>query len=243
MSDGREQLFTAPFVDRDSYLASMEWKRKVHAKYGTTLIETYSYERQEGRLLASLAEKLTPYETLMPLAPDTIYDRVIELKLVDDVSKLLGTFLRKFKSGAYSLEECEAKSERMNLGQRAKAFLDIFVPVFDEYQRRLGGRIDFEDMILRAARHVETGRYASPFRHILVDEFQDISQSRAVAGVESPTSGCANLRCWRRLAVYLPLCRIRHSPHAPFRARIRRQFRWRDGSAQDHRSWPYLPVG
>ena len=179
MSNGREQLFTAPFVDRDSYLASMEWKRKVHAKYRTTLIETYSYERQEGRLLISLAEKLTPYETLMPLAPDTIYDRVIELKLVDDVSKLLGTFLRKFKSGAYSLEDCEAKSELMNLGTRAKAFLDIFMPVFNEYQKQLGGRIDFEDMILRAAHYVETGRYASPFRHILVDEFQDISQSRA----------------------------------------------------------------
>ncbi len=34
-------------------------------------------------------------------------------------------------------------------------------------------------MILRAARYTETGRYVSPFRHILVDEFQDISQSRA----------------------------------------------------------------
>jgi DNA helicase-4 len=34
-------------------------------------------------------------------------------------------------------------------------------------------------MILRAARYAETGRYVSPFRHILVDEFQDISQSRA----------------------------------------------------------------
>lgn len=179
LSDGREELFTAPFVDRDSYLESMEWKRDIHAKYGTILIETYSYERQEGRLLTSLAEKLEPYSKLMPLAPDTIYDRIIELKLVDDVSKLVGTFLRKFKSGAYRLEDCEAKSQRMNLGQRGKAFLDIFVPVFDEYQKRLSGRIDFEDMILRAARHVETGCYVSPFRHILVDEFQDISQSRA----------------------------------------------------------------
>ncbi len=34
-------------------------------------------------------------------------------------------------------------------------------------------------MILRAAHYAETGKYVSPFRHILVDEFQDISQSRA----------------------------------------------------------------
>ena len=44
---------------------------------------------------------------------------------------------------------------------------------------KLGGRIDFEDMILMAANYADTGRYVSPFGHILVDEFQDISQSRA----------------------------------------------------------------
>ena len=34
-------------------------------------------------------------------------------------------------------------------------------------------------MIIRAAEHVETGRYKSPYRHLLVDEFQDISEGRA----------------------------------------------------------------
>jgi DNA helicase-4 len=166
-------------VDRDEYLSGMDWKRKIHAEHQTTLIETYSYERQEGLLLTGLAEKLAPHVTLKPRPVDTIYDRIVELKQVDDFSKLLGTFLRKFKSGGYSLQDCETKSDRMKLGKRARAFLDVFAPVFEEYQRRLEGRIDFEDMILRAARYAETGRYVSPFRHILVDEFQDISQSRA----------------------------------------------------------------
>ncbi len=177
--DGSERLVTASFVDRDEYLAGMEWKRQVHANHETTLIETYSYERQEGRLLPGLAEKLEPHVTLKPRPADTIYDRIVELKQVDDFSKLLGTFLRKFKSGGYSLKDCETKSDRMKLGNRARAFLDVFAPVFDEYQKRLEGRIDFEDMILRAAHYAETDRYVSPFRHILVDEFQDISQSRA----------------------------------------------------------------
>lgn len=174
-----ERLVTAPFVNRDEYLAGMDWKRRIHAEHQTTLIETYSYERQEGRLLISLAEKLAPHVTLKPRPVDTIYDRIVELKQVDDFSKLLGTFLRKFKSGGYSLQDCETKSDKMKLGKRAQAFLDVFAPVFVEYQKRLDGRIDFEDMILRAARYAETGRYVSPFRHILVDEFQDISQSRA----------------------------------------------------------------
>ncbi len=177
--DGSERLVTAPFVDHDEYLAGMDWKRKVHAEHQTTLIETYSYERQEGRLLTGLAEKLAPHVTLKPRPVDTIYDRIVELKQVDDFSKLLGTFLRKFKSGGYSLQDCETKSDQMKLGKRGRAFLDVFAPVFEEYQKRLAGRIDFEDMILRAAQYAEDGRYVSPFRHILVDEFQDISQSRA----------------------------------------------------------------
>ncbi|KKB79715.1 helicase IV [Devosia soli] len=178
-ADGSEQLVTAPFIDRHEYLAGMEWKRQVHAEHETTLIETYSYERQEGRLLTGLAEKLAPHVTLKPRPADKIYDRIVELKQVDDFSKLLGTFLRKFKSGSHSLQDCETKSNQLKLGKRARAFLDVFAAVFEEYQKRLEGRIDFEDMILRAAGYTETGRYVSPFRHILIDEFQDISQSRA----------------------------------------------------------------
>ncbi|WP_374628365.1 UvrD-helicase domain-containing protein [Pannonibacter indicus] len=179
LPDGTGRLVTAPFVDREAYLAGMEWKRKVHAEHETTLIETYSYEQQEGRLLISLAEKLAPHVTLMPRQADTIFDRVVAMAQVDTFSQLLATFLRKFKSGGYTLSDCGAKAEKMKLGTRGKAFLAVFAPVFAEYQKRLGGRIDFEDMILRAAHYTETGRYVSPFRHILVDEFQDISQSRA----------------------------------------------------------------
>jgi len=63
---GEEILVTAPWVDRDSYIAGMEWKRGVHIKHETTLIETFSYERQEGCLLESLAKKIEPHEALRP---------------------------------------------------------------------------------------------------------------------------------------------------------------------------------
>lgn len=179
MPDGNDRLLTASFIDRDRYLADMTWKREVHAAQQTTLIETYSYERQEGHLLVKLGEKLAPHVTLNPRPIETIFDNVVALNQVDVFTQLLATFLRKFKSGGYTAADCEAKAQRLNLGKRAEAFLSVFIPVFAEYQRRLGGRIDFEDMILRAAQYAETGRYISPFRHILVDEFQDISQSRA----------------------------------------------------------------
>jgi DNA helicase IV len=177
--DGTERLVTAPFVNRDDYLDSMAWKRKVHADTGTVLIETYSWERSEGRLLDALAEKLAPHVTLRARPAAEIYDRVVEMGSVDGFSSLIGTFLRQFKSGGYRVEDCGAKADRLKMGKRGQAFLTIFAAVFHDYQKRLGDRIDFEDMVARATAHVEAGRYQSPFRHILVDEFQDIAAGRA----------------------------------------------------------------
>nr|WP_328588572.1 UvrD-helicase domain-containing protein [Phaeovulum veldkampii] len=174
-----EMLVTAPFVDRKEYLASMDWKRKVHASFETKLIETYSYERQEGRLLDALAEKLGPHVTMRPRPIESIYDRVVELGHVDSFTQLLGTFLLQFKGGSYTLGACRSKADKLKMGERGRAFLAVFEPVLRKYQNELGERIDFEDMVLRAAGYVESRAYQSPFRHILVDEFQDISQDRA----------------------------------------------------------------
>lgn len=179
VADGSYRLTTAPCVDRDEYLAGMEWKRETHTSHETILIETFSYEHEEGRLLEALAEKIAPYETLRPRSRETLFDRVTEMNQFNSFVSLLGTFLKHYKGGGYDLAGCKTEGKRLKLGMRANAFLSIFGSVFQEYQNRLGRRIDFEDMILRASVHVESGQYNSPYRHILVDEFQDISRSRA----------------------------------------------------------------
>ena len=57
----------------------------------------------------------------------------------------------------------------------------VFRPILERYQQTLDdrGEIDFHDMIGKATEHVRARRYRSPFGYILVDEFQDISPSRA----------------------------------------------------------------
>ncbi len=40
------------------YKEGMEWKRKLHAEYGTRLIETYSYEMSDGSLFENLEKRL-----------------------------------------------------------------------------------------------------------------------------------------------------------------------------------------
>lgn len=176
--DGVE-LMPAPHVDREKYLESMAWKRRTHKENGTTLIETFSYERVEGRLLTALADKVAPYAEPKPRDPEALYNDLFEMGQTDAFTQTLGTFLKHFKSSGASIEDCRERGEQFGDKQRNRAFLKIFEPVFEAYQKRLEKRIDFEDMILRAAKHVETGRYRSPYRHILVDEFQDISEGRA----------------------------------------------------------------
>ena len=59
--------------------------------------------------------------------------------------------------------------------------LDVIAPLLADYLEHLqiNGEIDFDDMIAKAEAYVRAGQYQSPWRHILVDEFQDISQNRA----------------------------------------------------------------
>jgi len=178
-ANGSTRLMTAPYIDRDRYLADMEWKRQLHAANGTALIETFSYEKVEGKLLDNLKDKLAPHVTLKPVAPDQLFTTLAAMGQLDAFTQTLGTFLRHFKSGGSTIARCEARAASSDDVPRSRAFLKIFDALIAAYEARLGDMIDFEDMIVRATAHVESGRYKSPYRHILVDEFQDISEGRA----------------------------------------------------------------
>ena len=173
------RLVTAPHIDREEYLEGRAWKRKVHRDYQTTLIETYSFERVEHRLVEALQEKLTPYATPNPISPERIFEKLRKLGQVNVFTQTLGTFLRHYKSARLTVEQCRQRANECEDVSRSLAFLKIFEPVLEAYQHRLGDRIDFEDMVIRATGYVQAGGYRSPYRHILVDEFQDISDGRA----------------------------------------------------------------
>ena len=172
----------APFVDRERYLRERDWKRGVHAEHGTVLVETFSHEHVDGRLLRNLTEKLAAHRvTLSPIPREKVFDVLEKQGQVDRFTRLVATFLQHFKGSRLSFSEIAERTETQRDPLRAKAFLAVFRPIFERYQTALAdaGEIDFHDMINRATDLVETGRYRSPFGYILVDEFQDISPSRA----------------------------------------------------------------
>ena len=173
---------TPPFIDWEEYTASLAWKRELHERHGTKLVETYSHEQSDGGLTERLREKLeaegVPFK---PIARDEIFALLNEQKRVGPFTQLVATFLHHFKGSRLSMAGVRARAAERADGGRALAFVDVFEPIFETYQARLAeaGEIDFHDMINRATDHVAAGRYRSPYGYLLVDEFQDISPGRA----------------------------------------------------------------
>ena len=173
---------TPPFIDRDQYTASRAWKLELHAQHGTTLIETFSHEQASGQLMRNLTKKLRDHGiVLSSMPPDDIFDVLNEQGRVAPFARLVATFLQHFKGSRLSMDELGARAAKARDPRRAEAFLRVFRPILDRYEKNLeeAGEIDFHDMINRATDHVASGSYRSPYGYILVDEFQDISPGRA----------------------------------------------------------------
>ena len=169
----------APFILQVKYSEDIEWKRGIHRKNKTTLVETYSFEKQEGKLLSNLEEKLRWRNVVFnPIPSEKLFDELNKLGRIDTLALLLSTFLNLYKSCGKSLDEIRNKVSREDA--RTLTFLDIFSKIYDRYTSYLEetGEVDFNDMINKATNLVRQRKCRSKFKYILVDEFQDISQSR-----------------------------------------------------------------
>ncbi len=173
---------TPPFIKQQSYLEGMDWKRALHQKHQTTLIETYSYLKQQGRLTDVLSEKLLAAGVqFKPLPQNELLQKLNQLGRVSDFSQLMAQILALFKSAYLNIKSLVELASGHEDHERMRAAAYLFEPLYEAYQQQLrdSASIDFEDMIGMAIDYVESGRYQSPYCYLLVDEFQDISASRA----------------------------------------------------------------
>jgi len=171
-----------PFLDRSEYLDGVRWKREVHHQCGTTLVETFSWEAREGVLFERLTEKLAAVGVVpSPVTYSDVLSLLEDPERRDPLVGVMATFLALFKGGGHSIASLRSRVQKGSAEARSLQFLELFEPVYLGYQERLmaAAEIDFEDMISAATAHVRSGRYVSEFRHIIVDEFQDISSGRA----------------------------------------------------------------
>jgi DNA helicase-4 len=172
---------TAPFVERKPYLESLRWKRELHKKHGTTLVETYSCEKEKGILSKRLREKLEAVGVqFSSVNPEVIFKTLSDNGQIDTFTNLVVTFLGHFKGSHLTENDLWARISEDKESERSSAFIRVFMPIFQAYENALKTEdaIDFHDMISMATEHIKTRRFVSPFRYVMVDEFQDISVGR-----------------------------------------------------------------
>ncbi|PWS30465.1 UvrD-helicase domain-containing protein [Pedobacter paludis] len=170
--------FKAPYRSAtEQYQSGMQWKAKIHEKYQTKLITTYSFQNRSGTLLKALKIQLDQNGVILnKRPPEEILGKVKSLDDYEDFMGLVYTFLNLMKSNNASVRELKTKAK----DQRFRVFLDVFEPLFKSYQAELSrtGSIDYNDMVNLATLHISKGEFQKKYKYILVDEFQDMSLGR-----------------------------------------------------------------
>lgn len=167
---------------KEKYNAGIDWKREEHRNNGTTLIETYSWEKREGVLLENLEKKLQEKGVnLKPKSDEEIWQYLKNNTPaeIDNFTTLTHTFLVLLKSNNLTIPKLTSLAQQ-NGDERAIQFLELFTPIFNSYNNYLqeSDEIDFSDMISHATKEIKNISFVSPYKYIIIDEFQDISLSR-----------------------------------------------------------------
>jgi DNA helicase-4 len=136
-----------------------------------------------GKAFSYLSEELTK----LGLKLDPNPDREIPGRRPIENKRLIRTFrsfLTHVKNNRLTMPLLESRLNSGMLGQfrfRHTIFLKLFEAIWQAWNTKLKSAncIDFDDMLNLATDLMEEGRWSNPYKLILVDEFQDLSQSRA----------------------------------------------------------------
>ena len=173
--------------EKRRYVEAFKWKRNLHKNHGNKYVETFSYQVHDGTLFNHLNTELKkqgvsfrPRDSreVMQLITRNLTERVSEFE------RLIASFITLFKANNFHVSQfdeflncnCQAYDKT-----RLQNFLVMAKNIYELYQRRLkeSKKIDFSDMINEATRIVSSHEERLPWKYVIVDEYQDVSVSRA----------------------------------------------------------------
>nr|WP_279379672.1 UvrD-helicase domain-containing protein [Polymorphobacter fuscus] len=172
----------ASFEKFVGYMDGVAWKRDLHKQQGTKLFETTFQQFVDGDMPRLLEAELRKHgldpkrdHSIRPQSPLPMDNR--------SMARLVRVFQQHVKGNGLTTAALQVAADRYcqtGFPARIRTFLSLYLAIAGEWQRRLEREqsIDFDDMLLEAAAHVESGRYVSPFQMVLADEFQDSSRAR-----------------------------------------------------------------
>ena len=162
-------------IEEVNYKEGIIWKRQIHERYGTTMLETSSAEFHKGNVFQNLSEQLVRLGASFSTANDQAISREL-MRQEESILNMLTAFNFLLKSRDTSLQSIKNK-----VALTPDRFLvnDIVVPFVETYKQmeEENNEIDFTDAIIRATELCNNG-HKPDYDYILVDEFQDISLDR-----------------------------------------------------------------
>ena len=167
----------------EEYNDSIVWKRNIHKENNTVMIECYSYENMEGILLDNLEKRLKDNNVeLNPVPIEELWKQLVqeEGNILDGVIDLFETVISLIKSNNYTIEDVRAKNASVTKDKSINNFISLVEPIFVAYESYLldKNEIDFNDMINKAAQYIRDGKIQSPYKYVIVDEYQDMAKAR-----------------------------------------------------------------
>ena len=170
------------------YNEGIIWKRYIHAKYGTTMIETKSAEFHDGTIYDNLKKRLIAKGvTIKERSEEEIYEMLVRRSrsVEKAVFTLIQSFVSLLKANELTFDSLLNRPEKKAIGNKEKKIrgrsmcIIIMQPFYEKYQNLLKelGEIDYTDAVLQATSICKKGLWKN-YDYILVDEFQDISVDR-----------------------------------------------------------------
>lgn len=168
------------------YKKSIDEKIKLHHKYGTKLLYTFSAYNDGKSLLEHLEAILIEHGIELNKKDDMqVYRQLMKLendKYIYRFAIFMQTFIGRFKTNGYVDKDFKLLKAKTN-NVRNRLFLDIAEEVYRKYQAKLtlDGKIDFEDMINQAEAALQEANSLNlqlDYKYVIIDEYQDIAKQR-----------------------------------------------------------------
>lgn len=168
----------APGISQEGYLESIRWKKDLHARNSSILIDLYYYDLKEENLLNKLSTALKSHGIQFKArSMDEILNQANKIGYDSRFLKVCEQFLGHVRAKRLTTEDLAALASH---NARDEAFIGVFNQFLSKYELELSKKKlpDYAELIHGAADAISNGSYEFGFSHLLVDEFQDISSDR-----------------------------------------------------------------
>jgi len=163
------------------YTEDMAWKKDLHRRHGTILLETTMAGVWDGKAFEDLGMALARHGLALCPEPERIPGGRSPREW-----RRLGALFRSAmvhaKSNRLTIGDLYARAEADpgGISCRRRLFLRLLEVIWAEWNECLKRNkvIDFEDMLNLAADGIESGEWQNPYTLVMADEYQDASRAR-----------------------------------------------------------------